>query len=275
MGEREDITNEELDEVLDVIRLTYGYDFSNYARTSIKRRVMRCMDVAKVKSVYDLKYLLMNEKEFFEWFLQTLTVNVTEMFRDPQFYRALSEKVLPKLASYPIIKIWHAGCSTGEEVFSMAILLHEAGLLERTRIYATDINPANLEKARTGIISVQNMRDYTSNYIQSGGKQDFSDYYTARYDNALINKELRKNIVFSQHNLVTDQVFNEFQLVCCRNVLIYFNRVLQNEVFKLFYDSLSPLGYLAIGMKESLLFTDVRNELDVISSTAKIYRRKR
>jgi chemotaxis protein methyltransferase CheR len=275
MGEREDITTEELEEVLEVIRLTYGYDFSNYARTSIKRRVMRCMDVAKVKSVYDLKFLLMNEKDFFEWFLQTLTVNVTEMFRDPQFYQVLSEKVLPKLASYPIIKIWHAGCSTGEEVFSMAILLHEAGLLDRTRIYATDINPANLEKARAGIVSLQNMRDYTSNYIQSGGKQDFSNYYTARYENALINKELRKNIVFSQHNLVTDQVFNEFQLICCRNVLIYFNRVLQNEVFKLFYNSLSPLGYLAIGMKESLLFTDVRGELDVISATAKIYRRKR
>jgi chemotaxis protein methyltransferase CheR len=196
------------------------------------------------------------------------------MFRDPIFYRALREKVLPKLAAYPVIKIWHAGCSTGEEVFSMCILLHEAGLLDRARIYATDLNPANIEKAKTGIIPVRYMKDYTANYIQAGGTSDFSMYYTARYENAMIAKELRNNVVFSLHNLVSDQVFNEFQLICCRNVLIYFNKELQNRIFHLFYESLTPMGYMAIGMKESLLFTDMRHKFETVQATTKIYRRK-
>jgi chemotaxis protein methyltransferase CheR len=225
------------------------------------------MDVAQFRE------RILGDKNLFEKFLKLITVNVTEMFRDPGFYRALKEEVLPVLASYPIIKIWHAGCSTGEEVFSMAIVLQEAGLLKRSRIYATDINPANIEKAKTGILPLGVLKDYTSNYIQYGGMEDFASYYTARYDNAIIRKDIREKIIFSQHNLVTDQVFNEFQLICCRNVMIYFNRQLQNRVLRLFTDSLSTFGYLALGTKESLLFTDVKEDFDTINLQQKIYRR--
>lgn len=274
MSEKIDISVADLDDVLLVIRNNYGYDFRNYSRASLVRRVLRFMDTARVKNIYDLKFHLTNDPAFFAFFLQTITVNVTEMFRDPLFYKALREKVLPKLAAYPIIKIWHAGCSSGEEVFSMCILLEEAGLLQRTMIYATDINPANIEKARNGIVPLHSMKDYTANYLQSGGKEDFSRYYTARYENVLIRKELRRNIVFSQHNLVTDQVFNEFQLIICRNVLIYFNKELQNHVYHLFYDSLSPMGYLAIGMKESLLFTELKDKFETVHTAGKIFKRK-
>lgn len=274
MNTKYDITPEELAGIVELIKLHYGYDFSDYAQASLQRRVLRFMDTARVKTAYDLKFHLTNDKDFFAWFLQTITVNVTEMFRDPLFYKMLRERVLPKLASYPVIKIWHAGCATGEEVFSMCILLHEAGLLDRARIYATDINPVNIEKAKTGIVPMRYMKEYTANYQQSGGKNDFSAYYTARYENALISKELRSKIIYSQHNLVSDHVFNEFQLVCCRNVLIYFNKDLQNRIYHLFYDSLTPMGYLAIGMKESLLFTDIRHKFETVHAAAKIFRRK-
>ena len=273
MDKHDHLTTEELEEVIQLIRGQYGYDFSNYARASLLRRVTRCMAISGLKSSYELKYHLTNDNSFFSWFLQSLTVNVTEMFRDPAFYKALREKVLPTLATYPVIKIWHAGCATGEEVFSMAILLHEAGLLNRTRLYATDLNPANLEQARQGIIPLQPIRDYTHNYIQAGGQHEFSAYYTASYEHAIIHKAYRKGIVFAQHNLVVDQVFNEFQLICCRNVMIYFNKELQNRAIRLFYDSLSPLGYLAIGVKESLQFTNMQNQFEVVSSTTRIYRR--
>ncbi|QDK79743.1 protein-glutamate O-methyltransferase CheR [Spirosoma sp. KCTC 42546] len=268
------LTADELTQIVHLIHRQYGYDFSNYARTSLERRVVRCMQQAGLKTAYELTYSLTNDNSFFDWFLQALTVNVTEMFRDPLFYRDLREKVLPKLASYPVIKIWHAGCATGEEVFSMAILLAEAGLLDRSRLYATDLNPANLEQARQGIIPLQQMKAYTENYMQSGGKNAFSSYYTARYEHAIIRKEFRTNIVLAQHNLAVDQVFNEFQLICCRNVLIYFDRKLQNRVFQLFHDSLSPLGYLAIGTKESIQMADVRTQFETISLPNRIYRRK-
>lgn len=232
------------------------------------------MEAGKVKTFFDLKYKLTNSREFFQWFLETLTVNVTEMFRDPSFYAGLRDEVLPKLASYPSIKIWHAGCATGEEVFSMAILLHEAGLLSRTRIYATDLNPANLDNAQKGILPLSQMKEYTQNYQRSGGKKEFSEYYTARYDQAILRKDLRENIVFLHHNLVTDGVFNEFQLICCRNVLIYFNKDLQNKVLRLFYDSLAPLGFLGLGIKESMLFSDLRNKFDTVQPGTKIFRRK-
>ncbi|GAB3925650.1 CheR family methyltransferase [Larkinella terrae] len=268
------ITMEELEDIIHLVRRQYGYDFSDYARASLQRRVVRCMQKANCLTAYELKYQLTNDNRFFTWFIESLTVNVTEMFRDPAFYKELRNSVLPKLASYPTIKIWHAGCSTGEEVFSMAILLHEAGLLNRTRLYATDLNPANLERARQGIVPLQNMKEYTSNYIQSGGTSDFSSYYTARYENAIIHKEYRKNVVFAMHNLATDQVFNEFQLICCRNVLIYFNRNLQNRAMTLFSDSLAPLGYLALGMKESLMFSEARHQFETINPAVRIYRSK-
>jgi chemotaxis protein methyltransferase CheR len=269
------ISEDELNELLSFIKETYGYDFTNYSKASLIRRFIRCMEEAKLRTAYDLKFYLTNNKTQFDWFLQSVTVNVTEMFRDPSFYKAIRGKVLDRLATYPIIKIWHAGCATGEEVFSMAIMLHEAGLLERTKIYATDINPANLEKAKKGIVPLQPMKEYTTNYLQSGGKEEFSNYYTARYNGALISAELRKNIIFAQHNLVTDTGFNEFQMICCRNVMIYFEKDLQDRVIKLFYDSLSPLGYLALGLKESLLFTDIKSKFEVVDAKNKIFRKKK
>jgi chemotaxis protein methyltransferase CheR len=264
----------ELDEILQVILHRYGYDFRGYARSSLLRRINRFAQEIGTASAYDLRYTLVNNEAVFRHFLEQITVNVTELFRDPAYYKAMREKVLPVLASYPIIKIWHAGCSTGEEVFSTCILLHEAGLLSRSRIYATDINPANLEKAKSGILSLRHMKDYTSNYLHSGGKQDFADYYTAMYDHAIINEELRSGIVFSQHNLVSDNVFNEFQLVCCRNVMIYFNKELQDRVLGLFHESLAPLGFLALGLKETLQFSSIYDKFEPVQHVAKIYRRK-
>jgi chemotaxis protein methyltransferase CheR len=246
-----DISDEEIEEILHLVHNRYGYDFINYSRASMQRRIARFIDSSDYKNVQDLKKHLENDKTVFDFFLQKITVNVTEMFRDPEFYKVIRKEIIPVIASYPSIKIWHAGCSSGEEVFSMAILLHEAGLLNRSKIYATDINPYNIEKAKIGILPLDVMKEYVANYIQAGGERDFASYYTAGYNHAIIRKDLRSNIVFSQHNLVTDQVFNEFQLIFCRNVMIYFNRALQNKIIHLFYNSLSTFGYLALGIKES------------------------
>jgi len=268
------ITDEALHDILQLLLDQYGYDFTEYSQTSLKRRVIRFMDISQITTAEELIYQLHTKKTLFHKLLQTVTVNVTEMFRDPTFYKILREKILPELATYPIIKIWHAGCATGEEVFSLAILLSEENLLNRCRIYATDINPENIDKARKGIITVANMKEYTQNYYKSGGRKDFSSYYTARYDHVLISRELRKDIIFAQHNLVTDTVFNEFQLILCRNVLIYFNESLQKKVINLFYDSLSPLGYFAIGMKESLFFKDLNNLFDSAIPAHKIFKKR-
>lgn len=273
MEDKVNIQLEELDEVIQILFHRYGYDFSNYTKASLLRRVNRFAAEAKVTNVYDLKYKLLNDESVFNQFLQEVTVNVTELFRDPEYYKVIREMVLPVLSSYPIIKIWHAGCSTGEEVFSMCILLHEAGLLSRTRIYATDINPLNLSKAKNGIIPLTNMKEYTTNYQKSGGIHEFSDYYSARYKHAIINEALRKSIIFSQHNLVSDSIFNEFQLISCRNVMIYFDKQLQDRALQLFHDSLTPLGFLALGFKETLLFSDVKEKFSVAHKTAKLYRR--
>jgi chemotaxis protein methyltransferase CheR len=268
-----EITNEELSEIVNLVKAQYGYDFTGYSEASLKRRLARFAGLAKV-TLFELKFHLTNDKSFFLWLLQSLTVNVTEMFRDPEFYKKIREEVIPVLSTYPFIKIWHAGCATGEEAFSMAILLQEAGLLERSKIYATDMNMANIEKAAAGILPMVDMKDYTTNYQRSGGIADFSNYYTARYDHAIISKELRTRILFSQHNLVTDYAFNEFQLICCRNVLIYFNKSLQNHVINLFYQSLSSLGFLALGLKESLLFADCKDKFEEFNAKNKIYRLK-
>ncbi|MDQ6814046.1 MAG: protein-glutamate O-methyltransferase CheR [Bacteroidota bacterium] len=268
-----EINDIELEELLCLVHHVYGYDFTNYSRASMHRRISRFIDDAGVSSIKDLTVSLTTDKTVFDFFLQRITVNVTEMFRDPQFYKIIREKVLPVIASYPTIKIWHAGCSSGEEVFSIAILLHEAKLLNRSKIYATDINPNNIEKAKKAILPLEVMKEYVGNYLNAGGESDFASYYTAMYDNAIIRKDLRENIVFSQHNLVTDQVFNEFQLILCRNVMIYFNRQLQNKVINLFYSSLSTFGFLALGIKESLLFSDIKNKFEVISNPEKIFRR--
>lgn len=269
----EQLSREEYQDILDIIKSVYGYDFSGYAQASLKRRLLKFMQQHRLPRVFDLKHMLVNNRDTETQLLNTLTVNVTEMFRDPSFFAVLRETLLPRLASYPSIQIWHPGCSTGEEVYSMAIMLHEAGLLTRSRIYATDINPTNLERAAQGIIPISRMKEHTQNYLLSGGTREFSDYYTARYDNAIIHRELRSHIVFSQHNLVTDAAFNRFQLVCCRNVLIYFSKPLQNRVLRLFHDSLQRLGYLALGSKESLMSSEVQKEFEPINAANKIFRR--
>jgi len=220
------IRDDEVEMLLRDIHKHYGYDFLNYSKASVKRRFNRLIDFDNLLSFAELRYKVMNDETYFARFIEELTVNVTEMFRDPTFYLALKEKVFPQLATYPHIKIWHAGCSTGEEVYSMAILLKEEGLLKKTLIYATDLNPSVLESAKSGIFPLQQMQLNTENYIEANGKKSFSDYYIAKYDNALFDASLKKNMVFSVHNLVTDQSFNEFNLIVCRNVLIYFSFVL-------------------------------------------------
>ena len=208
-----------------------------------------------------------------EKLLLDLSINVTAMFRDPTFYRVFRQQVIPHLRTYPFIRVWHAGCATGEEVYSMAILLEEEGLYERSRIYATDINEVVLQKAKSGIFPLDRMQEYTENYIAAGGKRSFSDYYIAKYDGALFSPSLTKNVVFSQHNLVTDRSFSEFNVILCRNVLIYFDKTLQARVLTLFYDSLATFGILALGSKESLRFSPYEECYEQINGPEKIYRK--
>ena len=248
------VSDEEMEVLLRDIHDWYGYDFMDYAKASLKRRITRLITLDRFPSFAEFRYRIKSDSRYFRRFVEQVTVNVTEMFRDPAFYRALREDVLPVLATYPLIRIWHAGCSTGEEVYSMAILLKEANLLHKSIIYATDINPVSVRQAAAGIFPLGNMRQYAINYIQSGGIDDFSGYYTAGNNHALMREELRKNAVFSTHNLVSETSFNQFQLICCRNVLIYFDKKLQERVFHLFDDSLERLGFLALGSKESLRF---------------------
>jgi chemotaxis protein methyltransferase CheR len=265
----------ELKQFLESIRFVYGYDFTEYSEASVKRRIQAFMDSNKISSVKELGKLILKDEPVFEKFVQDITVNVTEMFRDPIFYRSLRKNVIGRLGTYPFIKIWIAGCSTGEEVYSMAILLREEGLLERSVIYATDINQAALQTAKEGISSIDYMKNYTENYLKSGGRNSFSDYYKAKYNSVLWDKTLRQNIVFSVHNLAMDKSFNEFQLILCRNVLIYFNQSLQNKVIELFYDSLCVFGFLALGNKESLLFSQKQKCFDDIDRKEKIYMKAR
>ena len=229
------------------------------------------MENRKITGLHDLERVILRDEELFELFVQEVTVTVTEMFRDPDFYKSLREKVRARLATYPLIRVWIAGCATGEEVFSMAILLKEEGLLERTLIYATDINQRCLKKATEGILPIDRMAAYTANYLKSGGKNSFSEYYLAKFDGALMDKTLRQAILFSAHNLTMDQSFNEFQLILCRNVLIYFNQGLQNKVLGLFYESLCPFGILALGNKESLLSSDKGDKYRTIDKKQKIF----
>ena len=254
------ISNEELTDLLGSLKQKYGYDFTEYAQASVIRRISHYMQANKIASVQELQKILLEDEYTFSQFVMEFTVNVTEMFRDPSFYKSLRENVVKHLATYPVIKVWIAGCSTGEEVYSLAILLKEEGLLNRTVIYATDINQRALNTAREGIYNMSLIKTYTSNYQKAGGKKAFSEYYTAKYDAAMINKSLKKHVVFSVHNLAVDGSFNEFQLIMCRNVLIYFNQSLQKKVINLFYNSLSPFGFLALGNKESLFLSDKHHE---------------
>lgn len=261
----------DLKELLESIRTAYGYDFTEYAQASVKRRVRHFMNMHRINTPGDLKKRLLAGEMFFEQFVQEMTVNVTEMFRDPVFYKSLRAHVIGRLATYPFIKIWIAGSSTGEEVYSVAILLKEEGLLDRSVIYATDINQRVLQTARNGIYPISYMKTYTENYLKAGGKRAFSDYYLAKYDAVLINESLKRNIIFSVHNLAIDKSFNEFQLILCRNVLIYFNQDLQSKVITLLHESLCPFGFLALGNKESLLFAERRGRFETVDKKEKIF----
>lgn len=257
MIEPEIVKDEELEYLIKDVYDLYGYDFSLYSRASFKRRVNRICLIDKFTSFAELRYTLINEPNYLKRFIEEVTVNVTEMFRDPYFFKELRENILPQLGTYPLIRIWIAGCSTGEEAYSVAILLKEAGLYHKSLIYATDINPSVLETARAGVFPISQMKTYSENYILSGGKKDFSDYYTANYDSARFDSSLKEKMILSTHNLVSDSSFNSFQLIVCRNVLIYFDKPLQERVFKLFDDSLENLGYLALGSKETLRFSSL------------------
>lgn len=260
--------------LLESIRVMYGYDFIDYAEASVRRRLMNFMMNRCIFSVESLGEMLLKDERFFEEFIQDLSVTVTEMFRNPGFYLCIRERIMRRLATYPVIKIWIAGCATGEEVYSIAILLREEGLLHRSIIYATDINQKSLQRAKEGIYPIESMQSYTDNYLVSGGKRSFSEYYVANYNSVLFDPSLRQNVVFSPHNLATDKSFNEFQLIICRNVLIYFNRQLQNKVIDLFYESLCPFGFLGVGDKESLLFYDRETRFEETDRKHKIYMKR-
>ncbi len=264
----------EIELLLEGILKRFGYDFREYNRAHVKRRLLHRVASLHLSSISQLQHKILHEDLFFQVILQDLSINVTEMFRDPTFYKTLRAEVIPILKTYPYLKIWHAGCSTGEEVYSVAILLLEEGLLERTQIYATDFNPQVIEVAKKGIYPVSRIKEYTYNYQVAGGKHSFSNYYTARYDSVIFDSDLKKNIVFAEHNLVTDHVFAEVNLIICRNVLIYFNKQLQNRVVKLFNESLIKGGYLGLGSKENLMFTDVFDAFEIVDSKEKIYHKK-
>lgn len=266
--------NIEIELFLQTIFMKYGYDFRNYGKAHIKRRIRHRISVSGFQTVCDMIHKLLYDPVFYQEVLQDLSITVTEMFRDPTFYQAIRTEVVPLLKTYPFIKIWHAGCATGEEVYSMAILLREEGLLKRTQIYATDFNQLALQKARSGIFPIERIKEFTQNYQKSGGKASFSDYYNARYESVILNESLKENIVFADHNLVTDGVFGEMNMIVCRNVMIYFDKELQNKVIRLFYESLIPGGFLCLGSKESLRFSEHSDKFDHTSEKEKIYRKK-
>lgn len=265
----------EIDLVLEGIYRRYGYDFRNYANAHIKRRLEHRLGLSRLKNYMELLHRIIHEEEFFNELLLDLSINVTEMFRDPLFYKAVRESLVPYLQTYPFLKIWHAGCSAGQEVYSMAILMEEENIIKKAQIYATDFNELILAKAREGIYPVELMKQYTKNYQAAGGKASFADYYRADYEHVLINKSLKEKILFSYHNLVTDGVFGEMNVVFCRNVLIYFNQELQNKVLRMFYDSLIPGGFLCLGSKESLKFSECSHLFEPVVLSQKIYRKKR
>ena len=253
----------------------YGFDFRDYSLPSLRRRIWKRIYAEGLTTVSGLLEKVLHDSTSMERLLLDLSINTTAMFRDPTFYLAFRRKVVPMLRTYPFVRIWHAGCSTGEEVYSMAMLLQEEGIYDRCRIYATDINEPVLQKAKAGIFPLATMQENTSNYIAAGGKGTFSDYYTARYDYSIFRPSLRENVVFAQHNLVTDASFNHFNVIFCRNVLIYFNTVLQDRVQQLFRDSMEMFGILGLGKKESVRFTTVADHYEEIDAEEKIYRRIR
>ena len=264
----------EINLLLEAIFQMYGYDFRSYTKASIRRRVMHRLTMSGFSSIMEMTDKVLKDRRFFVTLLNDLTVNVTEMYRDPEFYQALRSEVIPVLKTYPFIKIWHAGCSTGEEIYSMAIMLEEEGLYDRAMIYATDIDKNVLASAKKGIYSLEAVKQYNDNYRRAGGKHNLSDYYTARYDSVIMEQRLKRNIVFADHDLATDQVFGEMHMILCRNVLIYFDRELQQRVIRLFSDSLDMGGYLCLGTKESLKFSGQDDTFEPIDESLRIFRKR-
>jgi chemotaxis protein methyltransferase CheR len=265
----------EIELLLTGIARRYGYDFRNYARASLTRRIRHALRNEGVPSVSALQEKLLHDAVATRRFVETLSVHTTGMFRDADVYRAVRNEVIPLLKTYPFVRIWHAGCSTGEEVYSLAILLHEAGMYHRCRVYATDISDAVLKRAQEGVFALRSMREHTLAYHRSGGQEDFSSYYVADHEHAIFRQSLRKQLVFSQHSLVCDAAFNEFHLIVCRNVLLYFDQVLRERAHQLFHNSLTNFGMLALGKKESLRFTENEASYRELQPGLRIYRRLR
>ncbi|MBM4762028.1 protein-glutamate O-methyltransferase CheR [Bacillus sp. B15-48] len=268
-----DLEKIEIQLLLEGIYRHYGFDFRNYAFSSIRRRVWHRVKAEKLESITSLLNKVLHDSKAMERLYLDFSINVTEMFRDPSFFKAIREKILPFLRDLPSIRIWHAGCSTGEEAYSMAILLNEEGLYEKSRIYATDMNNHVIQQAKIGRFPLKKMKSYTCNYVHSGGLNDFSEYYSVQEEHVFFNEELAKNIVFAQHNLVTDGSFNEFHLIVCRNVLIYFDQELQTRVHTLFLDSLCTDGILALGSREGLSFPNQEQFYSPLDEESKIFKR--
>ena len=266
--------NIEIQLLLEAIFVKYGYDFRDYAQAHVKRRVLHRLGLSGLDSISAMQHRVITDQSFFDKLLLDLSINVTEMFRDPLFYRMIREEVAPVLHTYPFIKIWVAGCATGEEVYSLAILLKEEGLYDRSQIYATDFNQVVLNKAKEGIYPIDRLKEYTGNYQKAGGRGSLGDYYTAKYSSVIIDQTLKEKIVFADHNLVTDTVFGEMNMIVCRNVFIYFNKELQNRVIGLFLKSLRAGGFLCLGSKESLRFSKYSDAFETVVGKERIFRKR-
>ena len=273
MSDSSRLEETEIHLLLEGVYRQYGFDFRNYALASLRRRIWGAVRDEKLSTISALQDKVLHDPGCLERFLLALSVHVSAMFRDPNFFRTFRAKAVPLLRTYPYVRIWIAGCSTGEEVYSMAILLQEEGLYQRCRIYASDMNEAVLKTAKAGIYPIQLMRGYTDNYIRAGGNRSFSEYYTAAYDNVLMRSALLDQVVFCQHNLATDESFNEFNVILCRNVMIYFDKTLQERVHRLFYNSLANFGLLGLGDKESLHLTAHEHSYEQLANEEKLYRR--
>ncbi|MCB0395048.1 MAG: protein-glutamate O-methyltransferase CheR [Flavobacteriales bacterium] len=269
-----DINDIEIPLLLEAIFQRYGYDFRSYSKAHVKRRILQRLRLSGLESVSMLQHRVLADPSFASEVLKDLSINVTEMFRDPKFYAAVREKVVPLLKTWSYCKIWHAGCSTGEEVYSMAILLSEEGVYDRTQLYATDFNYDVVKQAREGIYPIQQMKRHAMNYVSSGARASFTDHFYAKYDSAIMNNNLKKNIVWAHHNLVTDGDFTETNMIVCRNVLIYFNKDLQNKVIRLFHQSLVRGGILCLGHKETLMFSEYGKYFEALDEGQRIYKKR-
>lgn len=272
---RKDIKQIEIDLLLEAMFQLHGYDFRSYARASIERRICQFASRSGCDTVSEMIPRVLHDKEFFSRLTWYFSIVVTEMFRDPPVYRAVRQNVVPVLRTWPHFKVWHAGCATGQEVYSLAIVLKEEGLLDRATIYATDFNEEALNKAREGIYTLDEIQEFTANYQKAGGNSSFSEYYHARYGSAVMDSSLKQRITFANHNLVVDGVFGEMHLILCRNVLIYFNSELRNRALRLFTESLVHGGFLCLGTKEDIQFTDVSDSYERVGTEAKFYKKIR